>query len=67
MSSGKILIMLKHNHHNLKTFALGLSGCYNSVTAAKQNLILNNVRVKSPTKANTDRHNSDIKIYFLLW
>jgi len=36
------MIMLKHNHHHQITFSICSSGCYNSCTAAKQNLKLMN-------------------------
>jgi len=38
----EILIMLKHNQHHQITFSICSSGCYNSHTAAKQNLKLMN-------------------------
>jgi len=38
----EILIMLKLNHHQQITFSICSSGCYNSCTAAKENLKLMN-------------------------
>jgi len=55
------MIMLKHNQHHEITFYLCSSGCHNSCTAAKQNLV-KYVNVNCPTKPNTDLHNGDYKL-----
>ena len=39
-NSCEVMIMLKHNQHHQITFSICSSGCYNSCTAAKQNLKL---------------------------
>jgi len=50
--------MLKHNQHQQITFSICSFGGYNSRITSK----VNDFRVKSPIKANTDHHNDDLKM-----
>jgi len=59
-----MMIMLKHNQHHHITSSLCSSGCSPfSYNIQSKDL---NVKVKSPTKANTDHHNGDFKIVLFL-